>query len=261
MFFSGFTLTTLMVNSTAWRLRSGGAGPALMLLHGRPETHAAWHAVAPAFTDTYSVICPDLHPELPPQRQAEDLLALATAMGHDRLILAGQDAGAQIACQIAALAPERVAGVIALEALPGMNHIGRDDMAYSLAQYESCWFGQLHPKPEAGAVQTPPEWQGAPGEQVSIFAPEAVADYTHMALWPQSTSSYWPQGELSLQCPLLVLWGKAGRIGGWYDPPTLWREVAHGPVSGHALDASFFLTEEAPGEVRKAFEEFLPALP
>lgn len=40
--FPGFDLRTIR----GLRLRIGGEGPPLLLLHGHPQTHAVWHAVA-----------------------------------------------------------------------------------------------------------------------------------------------------------------------------------------------------------------------
>ena len=43
MFFEGFTLATTTVPGGVIRYRTGGTGPALLLLHGNPQTHAMWH--------------------------------------------------------------------------------------------------------------------------------------------------------------------------------------------------------------------------
>ncbi|WP_246124332.1 alpha/beta fold hydrolase [Nocardia bhagyanarayanae] len=32
----------------------------MLLLHGFPQTHLAWRHVAPALTDRFHVVCPDL---------------------------------------------------------------------------------------------------------------------------------------------------------------------------------------------------------
>ena len=37
-----------------------GKGTPVVLLHGFPQTHSMWADVAPLFSDTYHVICPDL---------------------------------------------------------------------------------------------------------------------------------------------------------------------------------------------------------
>src|SRR3954469_13736940 len=42
------------------KVRHGGAGPPLLLLHGYPQTHAMWHWVAPMLADRFTVVCPDL---------------------------------------------------------------------------------------------------------------------------------------------------------------------------------------------------------
>ena len=42
------------------RLRHGGTGPSLLLLHGNPRTQAMWNAVAPALADRFTIVCSDL---------------------------------------------------------------------------------------------------------------------------------------------------------------------------------------------------------
>ncbi len=39
---------------------AGGSGRPLLLLHGFPQTHLAWHAVAGRLADRYSLVLPDL---------------------------------------------------------------------------------------------------------------------------------------------------------------------------------------------------------
>ena len=59
-FFEDFTLDHVNVDGGDIRLRYGGNGPPLLLLHGNPQTHAMWHRVAPALAERFRVVCPDL---------------------------------------------------------------------------------------------------------------------------------------------------------------------------------------------------------
>ena len=58
--FEGFIEETRDADGQALRLRRGGKGPPLLLLHGNPQTHAMWHKVAPVLARDFSVVCPDL---------------------------------------------------------------------------------------------------------------------------------------------------------------------------------------------------------
>ena len=48
------------VGEATLRVRRAGSGPPLLLLHGHPQTHVMWHAVAPRLADEFTVVCPDL---------------------------------------------------------------------------------------------------------------------------------------------------------------------------------------------------------
>src|SRR3954469_5071164 len=59
-FFSDFAATSFRVTDGELRLRTGGFGPPLLLLHGNPQTHAMWHAVAPKLAERFTIVAPDL---------------------------------------------------------------------------------------------------------------------------------------------------------------------------------------------------------
>ena len=58
--FPGFTQTKIRTSGASINLVIGGEGPAVLLLHGYPQTHAMWHKVAPQLARDYTVICADL---------------------------------------------------------------------------------------------------------------------------------------------------------------------------------------------------------
>ena len=45
--FEGFALERVELPGATLRVRHGGSGPPVVLLHGHPRTHATWHRVAP----------------------------------------------------------------------------------------------------------------------------------------------------------------------------------------------------------------------
>ncbi len=62
-----------------------------------------------------------------------------------------------------------------------------------------------------------------------------------------------------VQCPMLVLWGEKGKVGGWYDPVAIWRDYCAAEVTGAGIDSGHFLAEEAPTAVIEELERFFGA--
>jgi len=58
--FPGFAHLDMRTSGAVIRLRHGGSGPPLLLLHGNPENHVCWHKVAARLAQRYHVILPDL---------------------------------------------------------------------------------------------------------------------------------------------------------------------------------------------------------
>jgi pimeloyl-ACP methyl ester carboxylesterase len=105
----------------------GGEGPALLLVHGWPETWYAWRHVMPALAEDFTVIAVDQRGIGLSDKPADgydtrtlgnDLVALMDALGHDRFAVVGHDTGFAIGYALAADHPERVDRV-ALAEIPG----------------------------------------------------------------------------------------------------------------------------------------------
>src|SRR6266851_3564012 len=58
--FPGFKHLDMRTKGAVIRVRHGGSGPPLLLLHGNPNNHVLWHAVAAKLAQRYHVVCPDL---------------------------------------------------------------------------------------------------------------------------------------------------------------------------------------------------------
>ena len=294
MFFEGFTLTEVDLPQGRLRLRHGGKGPPLLLLHGNPQTHAMWHKVAPVLADRFTVYCPDLrgyggsfkpgptpdHAPYAKTEMARDMVTLMEHFGHRRFRLGSHDRGARVAHRLALDFPDRVEKLAVLDIVPTIEHFERADMSFALGYYHWFWFAQPHPFPEELINAAPETWFNAHTSREpkahDFFAPEALADYLDAARHPETITGmcedYRAAATIDLvhdrmsraenrkvECPLLVLWGDRGRIGGWYDPLALWREYSTQEVTGGPVHAGHYLAEEAPEEVLQWFTGFFAA--
>jgi haloacetate dehalogenase len=113
--FDGFALDRIDVGEAVLRVRHGGGGPPVLLLHRHPRTRATWHRVAPLLARRHAVVCPDLRgygesskPPTTPDHEpyskralARDCVRLMRALGHERFAVVGHDRGAYIAFRAA----------------------------------------------------------------------------------------------------------------------------------------------------------------
>lgn len=92
--------------------------PALVLLHGWPESSYCWHGVVAALDNSFHIIAPDLRglgdsertldvEAYTKQELGQDLLALLDALAIEDCFLAGHDWGGAVAQEAALAAPER----------------------------------------------------------------------------------------------------------------------------------------------------------
>ncbi|MBC9035010.1 alpha/beta hydrolase [Sphingomonas sp. JC676] len=103
------------------------ANPAIILLHGFPESHRTWRHQIPALARDHYVIAPDQRgfarsskPEgvenYAPARPVADLLALADHIGVGRFTLVGHDWGGAIAWMAALQNPDRISRLVIVNA-------------------------------------------------------------------------------------------------------------------------------------------------
>ena len=291
-FFDGFELTTHAVRDGTLRLRIGGSGPPLLLLHGNPQTHAMWHAVAPKLAERYTVVAPDLrgyggsfkpaptadHAPYAKSSMARDMAELMAGLGHDRFQVVAHDRGARVAHRLAIDNPDRVERLAVLDIVPTIEHFERTDMAFALGYYHWFWFAQPHPFPEELINAAPETWFRAHTSREpkppGFFREEALEDYLRAAHDPEMIAGmcedYRAAATIDLehdrisraqgrkvQCQMMVLWGEKGKIGGWYDPIALWKEYCTADVRGGPVESGHYLAEEAPEAVLGRLEGFL----
>src|SRR3954449_3352898 len=129
MFFDGFACKHVDVGEAVLRVRHGGSGPPVVLLHGHPRTHATGHAVAARLAGSHTVVCPDLrgygqsskpattadHAPYSKRAMAADCRALMGALGHETFSVAGHDRGSYVALRLALDAREAVTRLAVLD--------------------------------------------------------------------------------------------------------------------------------------------------
>ena len=105
----------LKIRDANYSVGRAGNGPAVLLLHGFPQTHYCWRLIVPELTDEYTVIAPDLRgygassaPVGGPDGQgftkremAGDQVDLMEALGIERFTVVGHDRGARVAYRMA----------------------------------------------------------------------------------------------------------------------------------------------------------------
>jgi haloacetate dehalogenase len=266
----------------------GGSGPAVLLLHGFPETHACWHRIAPELARTHHVVAPDLRgygaSEAPPggphgegytkREMAAELVELMGALGHERFAVVGHDRGARVAYRLALDHPERVTRVALLNVVPTIDQFERMGAGPSLGYWPWYLFAQPAPFPERVLL-------GEPGALLDhVFAtwpsdPEAIAgeqrDEYLRALTPSTAAAMCADYRASFHldreheaddraagrrigCPALIVTGEDEiQLA---DAPNVWRAWAE-DLSAREVPGGHFLPEEAPKELCEILTTFL----
>jgi pimeloyl-ACP methyl ester carboxylesterase len=111
-------------------VRSGGQGPAVVLIHGYAETSDSWAPLAAELMKSYTVVVPDLRgigrsskpaTGYDKKTQAADIRAVVVALGFDRTSVVSHDIGIMVAYAYAALYPDKVERLVVMDApIPGI---------------------------------------------------------------------------------------------------------------------------------------------
>jgi pimeloyl-ACP methyl ester carboxylesterase len=127
----GFAVREIATNGVTVHVRSGGAGPAVVLLHGYGETGDMWAALAADLARDHTVIVPDLRGlglsskpagGFDKKTQAEDVSGVMDALGVRQADVVAHDIGNMVAFRVAAQFPQRVRRLVLIDApVPGVG--------------------------------------------------------------------------------------------------------------------------------------------
>lgn len=285
--FDGFDLATIELSEASLRVRHGGSGPPILLLHGHPRTHTTWHRVAPLLASTHTVICPDLrgygrsskptdtpdHRGMSKRALARDMAELMAHVGHARFAVVGHDRGSYVGFRLAMDYPERVSHLAFLGQVPIGEALERANERFARLWWHWFFFAQPD-KPERAILADPDAWYGLTPQTRERMGEENFADCRAALHDPATVHAMLEdyraglgidrQHDLSdrragrvLQCPTLVLWPTADDPEALYDDVlSIWRPWAP-DLRGHGLQSGHHVAEEVPGNLTAAVLAFL----
>lgn len=127
---TGFHVQEIATNGTTLHVRSGGQGPAVILLHGFGDTGDMWAPVAAVLMRDHTVVVPDLrgmglsaHPDTgyTKKNQAVDIAGVMDALHLQKADLVTHDIGNMVGYALAAQYPARIGRWVVIDApLPGI---------------------------------------------------------------------------------------------------------------------------------------------
>lgn len=276
--------------------RSGGQGPALLLLHGHPQTMAMWHQVVPALLPHFKVVLMDLrgygdsarpaassdHSAHSKRTMAQDAVAVMQAHGIERFSVLAHDRGARVAHRLAVDHPQAVDRLMLLDIAPTLAMYEQTTEAFARAYWHWFFLIQPSPLPEALIADDPARYlrsvMGNRFAGLKVFDPAAWTEYERCLALPGTAEAICEDYRASagidlehdradvalgrkLEQPLRVLCGEHGTVARCFDVLKLWRERAT-HVTCATLPCGHYIAEEAPDALmQQIFDFFLETPP
>jgi haloacetate dehalogenase len=285
--FNGFEQKLIDVGDAKINLKTGGQGPALLLLHGFPQSHVHWHLVAPILATDFTLVIPDLrgygdsigpgpdpeHHNYCKRTMANDMVSVMEQLGFNEFRLAGHDRGARVAYRLTLDHPERVTHLASIDVVPTLDVWEAMDMTASINAFHWPFLAQPAPVPET-MIGAAPEfflhhllerWVG----DGRPLAESAIAEYSRhiskASVVEAMVEDYRAGATIDLlhdqqdrvankriTCPVFVPWGRQYMAKSLLP---IWQRWADN-VYELPLDCGHFIAEEEPEVCAEALIEF-----
>ena len=272
----GFEHRAAEVNSVRLHYVIGGRGPAVVLLHGFPETWYAWRGVMPMLAEEHTVIAPDLRgvgessleeSGYDKETLAEDVHGLVRSLGFEEAAVVGHDMGAMTAYAYARVYREETSHLVLMgAALPGFGLEEFMDFSEPRGGRYHLVFFQQPGVPERLIQGRERYYLGRFTGGEEIIGAEALNEYVRAYSRPGRLEAALGQYRAiyedaednrrkampKLEMPVLALGGGSAEsaLGSA-------RQVAENVEAGFVEDAGHYLHEEQPEEVAGRLLDFL----
>lgn len=262
----------IKANGINQHYRECGEGPAMVLLHGWPQTSWAWRKVMPMLAPHYRCIAPDLRgmgdtdkPVGPYDMRtvASDIAALIEALGLEEVYLVGMDWGGLVARRFALDRPGELARICIVDIVPHDQIFANftPDMARGGWHY---FWNQVPDLPEAlvkhdvrlflqtvmrAKYHNPADLDDSIDEYVRAYSkPGALRGgfAYYKAMFERNRELDAESEGQTIAEPVHCVWGTSGGMGGPFDVMAMWRSVAP-HASGREIPAcGHYVPEEQP---------------
>jgi haloacetate dehalogenase len=268
-----------------------GNGPALLLLHGFPETKLAWHKLAAQLATDHTLVIPDLpgygdsnwldfdaeNKSYSKRNMGVIMTTLMKHLGFESYAVAGHDRGGRVAYRMALDHPSLITGLAVLNIIPTLEVIERLNYDKALVMENWLFLSQPAPFPETLLSANPSfylnyildSWSLSPqlispasrDEYLRCFTkPEVIAGICSEYRANKLDAAYDLEDRNSqrrIHCPTLVLWSENDFSAN--EPLLIWENWAEN-ITGKGLPCGHFLMEEAPDETVNQLIDFFSKL-
>jgi len=274
----GFRTEEIATNGTRLHVRIGGAGPAVLLIHGYGDTGDMWIPLAANLMRDHRVIVPDLRglglsaaskEGFTKKNQAEDMAGVLDHLSVERADVVGHDIGNMVAFAFAEAHPERTARLVMIDApVPGVGpwdellknpllwhfRFGGPDMERLVAGRERIYLDRFWNEFAASRTAFPEEARvhyaklySAPGRMHAGFSQFAAFDQDVM-----DNRAFVARGPLKM--PVLAIGGDHS-LGA--TMAVIMRSAADDVTERVIPGSGHWLMEEQPGPAVEAISTFL----
>jgi len=270
--------------------RTAGTGPALLLLHGYPQTMYMWHLVTDRLAEDFTLVLADLrgygdsgkpetdkdHSPYSKREMAADMAALMAHLGHENYSVMGHDRGGRVAHRLARDHEENINALAVLDIAPTLSMYENTDMRFASAYYH--WFFLIQPAPlpetligaeaEFYLRRKIGSWVGNQAVHTDKAMSEYIRCFTKQTIHA-SCEDYRAAASIDLEhdrrdsakklsIPVLALSGASSFVGKTVDIDAAWRACCKTVTSG-SVPGGHFLAEESPEALLDACLPFFHA--